>query len=632
MIVKMKKMDLLLYHREQDKFLEELRNLGVVHITSEQPADSAATQELNGEAQRALRVATALKKLQQEKGIPAASVSADASQLVTRFEDCESKRDRIEQEFSALNKDLAALAPWGAFEWEHIKRLAEAGVVIKFYTAPEKKFGRIDRSKTETEVINVQNGTVYFVSIYRGEAPELAGAEEARLPEAGLKELNAKIVALDMRRKDVDAEFNKMAAHAEDVQKICFDKMNKLRFEEAKLSMASAAEGKILKLSGWVPKKDEANLRKFLEKYPAYVELRDPTDDDKVPVKLLNKGTGYSKLFEPVLGLYSLPGYREIDLAPFVAPFFTIFFGLCLGDAGYGIVVMIAALIAKSIAAPKLKPIFMLGFVLGFSTMICGVLMNGCFGHPLMTSGDSGAFFTNVAFAEKLTPIDSGRDMPSAMSLAMLAGFIQVFLGMLIHSYVRMREYGFTYGIQPLSTIMMAFGAVVLGAHTHFQNLGIENFSVGALNVGQLVLMAVPLPVGKGILIAGVALLLLFNGVGSVKIFMRPLAGLWELYNFATGFLSNILSYLRLFALGLSGGLLGAAINQIAFMLSDGLGGVIGFVAMAILLVGGHTLNLALSSMGAFVHPLRLTFVEFYGAVGFQGGSQPYVPFAKVEK
>ena len=632
MIVKMRKMDLLLYHREQDKFLEQLRELGVVHITSEQPVDSAAAQELGGEVQRALRVASALKQLQKEKGIAPSSASADASGLVARYEECEAKRDKVDQELAALRKDRAALAPWGRFDWQAIKRLADAGVGIRFYTAPEKKFGKIDKSQADVEVIKVQDGVVYFVAIFKGAAPEIAGADEARLPDASIKSLDEKIGALESRRASVDDDMNRMAACADAMRGICADKADKLHFEEAKLSMTSTAEGKLLRLSGWVPKRDEANLVKFLQTYPAYVEFRDPTDDDKVPVKLRNRGTGYSKLFEPVLGLYSLPGYREIDLAPFVAPFFTIFFGLCLGDAGYGIVVMIAALIAKALAGPKLKPIFMLGFVLGLSTMVCGVLMNGCFGHPLMTSEASGAFFTNVAFAEKITPIDSGRDMPSAMSLAMLAGFIQVFLGMLIHSYVNMREYGFTRGIQPLSTIMMAFGAVVLGAHTNFENLGIDNFSVGALNIGQMVLMAVPFTVGKWILIAGIALLLLFNGVGSVKFFMRPLAGLWELYNFATGFLSNILSYLRLFALGLSGGLLGAAINKIAFMLSDGLGGAIGFVAMAILLVGGHALNLALSSMGAFVHPLRLTFVEFYGAVGFQGGSQPYVPFAKAEK
>jgi len=636
MIVKMRKMDLLLYHREQEKFLDELRGLGVVHITSEQPTDSAAAQELGGEVQRALRVAAALKKLQKEKNIAASSAPGDISGLVARYEECESKRDRIEQEFAALRKDRAALAPWGSFDWQSIRRLADIGVGIKFYTAPEKKFGLVDKSKAGIEVIKVQDGVVYFAVVFRGAAPEIANAEEARLPDTSIKELDEKIAALEARRAAVDVEMVTMAACAAAVQDVCVEKANQLRFEEARHSMTSAAEGKLLKLSGWVPKKDEANLAKFLQKYPAYVMFRDSTEEDNVPVKLLNRGTGFSKLVEPVLGLYSLPGYREIDVAPFVAPFFTIFFGLCLGDAGYGLIVMLASIAAMFVAGPKMRPILMLGFVLGLSTTICGILMNGFFGATIfgetgLVKGEAFAKFAVLGSSEV-----NGKTSFPAMSLAMLAGFIQVFLGMLIQSYVQMRERGFQAGLQPLSSILMAFGAVVMGAHTQFLNLGIENFSVGALNIGQGLLMAIPFAAGKYMLIGGVLLLLLFNGADRKdtlkKIIMRPLAGLWALYNFITGFLSNILSYLRLFALGLAGGLLGGAVNKIAFMLSDGIGGGVGIAAMVVILVGGHALNLALSAMGSFVHPLRLTFVEFYGAVGFQGGSQPYAPFAKVEK
>jgi len=136
--------------------------------------------------------------------------------------------------------------------------------------------------------------------------------------------------------------------------------------------------------------------------------------------------------------------------------------------------------------------------------------------------------------------------------------------------------------------------------------------------------------------IGGIVMLLLFNNVDK-SIFMRPLTGLWALYNFSTGFFSNALSYLRLFALGLAGGLLGHEINNIAHLfVTDANGDInyasVGAVATVLILVGGHALNIALAGLGAFVHPLRLTFVEFYGAVGFKGGATPYVPFAKTRK
>jgi V/A-type H+-transporting ATPase subunit I len=166
-------------------------------------------------------------------------------------------------------------------------------------------------------------------------------------------------------------------------------------------------------------------------------------------------------------------------------------------------------------------------------------------------------------------------------------------------------------------------------------NLGIGDFAVGKFHVGNLLLM-VPQDVAKWIAIGGIVALLMFDSLDK-KFYMRPLGGLWTMYNFVTGFLSNFLSYLRLFALGLAGGLLGAAVNEIAFMFVKNAetGEVnyasIGMVLTVLLLIGGHALNMALAALGAFVHPLRLTFVEFYGQAGFEGGGKPFVPFQKIE-
>jgi V/A-type H+-transporting ATPase subunit I len=142
------------------------------------------------------------------------------------------------------------------------------------------------------------------------------------------------------------------------------------------------------------------------------------------------------------------------------------------------------------------------------------------------------------------------------------------------------------------------------------------------------------------ILIAVGLLLIVFDNLFVKKIsspFLRPVLIFWDAYNFASGLMSTSLSYLRLFALGLAGGLLGAAFNQIAFMLITNEQGVVNWatplvVFTILILIIGHSLNLALSALGAFVHPLRLTFVEFYGgfSLGFKGGGKPYKPLSKV--
>ena len=652
MIVKMRKMDLLLYHREQAKFLDELRGLGVVHITSEQTAESSVAQELKGKAQVAQRALDALKRVQFDKNIPASMVvTEDVPRLLSRYEECDTKRERIEQEFASLSKDNATLAPWGHFDPKVVKRLADVGVDLKFYTMPEKKFEAIDRTKLILEVAAIQDGTVYFVVVSNGDAPDIAGAEEARLPEMSLKDLNAKVMALEMRRAEVTSDMDTLASHVAEVEKHCAELQNDIRFEHARTSMAVEAEGKLFRLSGWVPKQNEEKVKAFLQGYSAYATFRDPTDADAVPVHL--KSGKLSKLFEPILGLYVLPNYREVNFAPLIAPFFIIFFGLCLGDVGYGALLFLGSLFAFMKVGPKFKPFMMLGIIFGVSTLLSGFLLNGFFGQPIfggegvvleggeqvigkVASESNGIFSPTTGLGNAvLAPITtaSGTVYP-AMALALLVGFIQMFFGYAVKSYIGIRNWGWAYGLEPISLISMAFGAVVLGAQIDFLGLGIGSFAIGRYNVGAL-LMLVPVTVAQGMLFGGIVLLLLSNNLKS-KFYIRPLSGLWALYNFITGFLSNILSYLRLFALGLAGGLLGAAVNQVALMMRGdgdvtGFMAVLGTIGMVVIMVGGHAVNLALATLGAFVHPLRLTFVEFYGAVGFQGGGKPYVPFAKVE-
>jgi V/A-type H+-transporting ATPase subunit I len=646
-------MDLLLYHKEQEKFLDELREQGVVHITSDAPVEGAAVQELTQEVQRIHRIAVTLRKVQKERNLTISPAEHhDVPGLIATYEECESKKDRLEQDLLALMKDSVALAPWGNFEPKDVKRLAEFGILMKLYIAAEKVYDKIDKSKYRIEVINSKDGMVYFAVLFSGEAPEVpSGAEEARLPDISLIALNTKIDDIEKQLAHIAGEVDNVACNVDDIENYLAAKTNKLRFENARLSMTSGAGGKLLQLSGWVPEKDEAKLKTFLEKFPAYVQFRDPTPDDNVPVKLANRS--FSRLFEPILGLYSLPGYRETDAAMFVAPFFSLFVGLCLGDAGYGAVIMLVSLIGMFKVGPKMRPFMALGLTFGFSAILCGTLMNtffgmNIFGGPGVTLDINGkeiegAFALFATDADKFSPLSAvakgnGTVYPT-MSLALVLGFVQVFLGMFIQSYVQMRERGFFAGLQPLSTILIAFGGVTLGAHIPegFLGLKINKFMVGPWKIGEM-LTLIPEDAARYMALGGIAMLLLFNNwAGFGKIYIKPLQGLWAIYNFLTGFISNALSYLRLFALGLAGGLLGGAINQIAFMFIPVVDGKphfasVGVVATVLLLVGGHTLNMGLACLSGFVHPLRLTFVEFYGAMGFKGGSKPYVPFANAGK
>ena len=300
-------------------------------------------------------------------------------------------------------------------------------------------------------------------------------------------------------------------------------------------------------------------------------------------------------------------------------------------------IVFVGAFIARFKVNKKMKPFMSLGIVLGLATSISGLLLNSCFGQPVFGGpGISGSFLASGAqFFAPLSSrtTESGAVFP-AMSLALLLGFIQLLFGMALQTYIKAKNGGFKAGLQPIASMIMVFGSIAWAAHANFLNLGIGQFTVGPAQVGAL-LLKVPVAVAKGLTFGSLAIYFLFNNIDK-KIFLRPLTGLWDFYQFTTGLLGNILSYLRLFALGLAGGLLGAAFNQIAFMFITKDGVIhyasLGIIGTILVLIFGHALNLALSALGSFVHPLRLTFVEFYGAIQFKGGSKPYVPFSKIEQ
>jgi len=637
MIVKMKKLELLLFYKEREQFLESLRTLGVVHVVEDlQKEGNTHIQELQSTLRLCERVERKLAAINSSQDTPAASSSKeDAIAVLKRFEELEEERERINQEIAACKKDLILLQPWGQFEPASIKKLADSGVKIHFLSMPVKRFDALDLKDMPLREISRTNGQVNFVVVEYGE-PISLDAEEVRLPEISIKDLNSRLAQLEQKGKQIDEQMKELAASADSVHKYSLRISDQLNYEKAKEAMASEADGKILHMSGWFPFDREKVIKKFFDSHTVYYSIRDPLSDEDVPVKL--KNSKLAKLFEPVTGIYSLPDYLELDTTPFVAPFFSIFFGLCLGDAGYGLILLIGALLARSRVQSKLKPILSLVVILALSTVVSGFLLNSFFGCSIFGGSDVKGIISTSDF-KRFAPLapfmtDKGQVFPG-MGLAIVLGFLQLLFGMAMKSYIGVKNDGLASGIQPVASMMMIIGGIIWATHANFLNLGFPTFEVGPLKIGTSVL-AVPLVLGKVLLFAGIALFLLFNNVDK-KIFVRPLIGLYEFYNFASGLLGNILSYLRLFAVGLAGGLLGAAFNQIAFLMITAPDGTVNYKSVGIVgtiavLILGHSLNIALSLISSFVHPLRLTLVEFYGAVGFKGGSKPYKPFTKVEQ
>ena len=361
------------------------------------------------------------------------------------------------------------------------------------------------------------------------------------------------------------------------------------------------ADNKVKVIEGWIPEDQEDGLVEMVDQLGVFYLRNKPTIKDNVPVLL--KNNAFSKLFELVGSLYSLPNYREIDLTPFFAPFFMLFFGFCLGDTGYGLIIMLATLFMIRKAKPNMKPIWKLGFLFGIATVLMGIVGGTFFGVMLVD--------LDIAWLEKFKSIM--LDQNQLMVFSVVLGIIQIVFGMCLKAARAIKLDGIMHALSTIGWIV-----IILGVGGSF---GLSKTNMLSADLAKYLM------IGFGAI--GGVLALFFNSPGK-NVFLNLGLGLWDTYGTVTGLLGDVLSYIRLFALGLSSAILGNVFNQLAFDLTGNVPVVSQLLTVLILLVG-HSINFFMAALGAFVHPLRLTFVEFYKNTGFSGGGKAYQPFREME-
>ena len=278
-----------------------------------------------------------------------------------------------------------------------------------------------------------------------------------------------------------------------------------------------------------------------------------------------------------------------------------LFFAFCMGDAGYGLVLIGASLALKK-ALGKIAP---LGITLGIATTVIGLLFHTFFSTDMLT-------WSIIPEAVKKCMVPSQiAGFDGTMVLAIIVGIVHLCLAMIVKSIFYVRRFGFKNSISTLGWTLLVVGGVIIAA------LAMLTFLPAAVIKWMVIGLA-------GVSALGI---FIFNKPGRNPL-LNIGAGLWDSYQMATGILGDVLSYIRLYALGLAGGLLGAAFNRLANMvLGDNPSWQwVFFVAILIL---GHLLNLLMSCLGAFVHPLRLNFVEFFKNSGYEGRGLKYNPLKK---
>lgn len=599
MIAKMKKLTFLVYHKEYDAFLKSIRDLGVVHVATKAQG-SAENVALQESIRLSARYAATIKML-QGLNIPAVAHTGNVEkgeETLAEFEGLQQQIQQVSHKLQAVEKELLQLEPWGNFEPTSLDRLRDAGYQIDFYICSDKQFKEEWTNLYNAIIINHVGSKLYFVTVVPvGKNVDLE-VEAAKLPDCSLSDLQTRKEDLIKQNDELQTRMKELAASAiPDLQVAQAQVHSQIEFSKVVLNTDSLADNKLMLLQGWAPAERIGEIERFLETKEVYYEVADPTPEDDVPILLDNKG--FFRLFEPIMRLYMLPKYNELDLTPFFAPFFMLFFGLCLGDSGYGLFMLLAVtiyrLVAKNISA-SMKPILTLVQLLGASTMVCGLLTGTCFGFNL--------YDIQLPLFQSLKEAIS-LDNQQMFNLSLILGGVQIIFGMILKAVNQTIQFGFKYAVATIGWLFILVSTAIAFAAPGFMPMG------GTIHLVFLVI--------------GVLMAYLYNSPGK-NVFINIGLGLWDSYNMATGLLGDVLSYVRLFALGLSGGILASVFNSLAVGMSpDNV--IAGPIVMVLIFVIGHAINMFMNVLGAMVHPMRLTFVEFFKNSGYEGGGKEYKPF-----
>lgn len=604
MIVKMSKYAFMVYHKEYDAFLNELRNLGVLHVKEiNSIRDNSDLQTLLSERKRLAQAIRFCEGINKHSGMaltPAGKVNKeDGLRLEEQLEVLQEKKHKLLATKASLEKDIAYMELWGDFDYKNIRLLKEAGYELNFFSCPTSHYEPKWGDEYNAFLVNNVQSVTYFVTVTKVGTPIDVDAERAKMPTKGLSELQADYNRLGASMKALEKETESFAAqHYEtlvEADKLVQDEFN---YQNAWAQTDREAEDRLMVLEGFVPTEEASSLEAGLEQRGYYFRQLAIEEEENVPIKLRNNA--FSRLFEPITRMFSLPNYTEFDPTPFFAPFFMLFFGLCFGDGGYGLLVILVCAYFKRKASQQVKDYLSLFQYFGLAALIVGTCTGSFFGIALASVP------ALVAVKDYFVSSDN------LMTFSIIIGLVQIVFGKAVAALKTMEQKGTKYGIAPMAWVFVIVALLCA--------LGLPMLNVQLPEMVKSICFGIA---GLGLLIA-----FFYNSPGK-NIFLNFGTGLWNTYNMASGLLGDTLSYIRLFAIGLTGSILGGVFNSLAIDMTEGMNIFLRIIVMLLILVAGHAINFGLCTISSLVHPLRLIFVEYYKNAEFEGGGKDYRPFKK---
>ena len=614
MIVPMKRYSFFVFEPEYQDFLRQLRTLGVVHVKNRTNTKEVELFQTNLQKQEEIRKfqqqttviqkGNPLEKGMNKTEIPHIELPEDATSeynsFMETYAEVERKITSTEAQIAETEIYLREMEVWGDFDLSLIEKLRESGYYLHFYSVAARFFDEAWLQEYNAQVIRENGRYTYFVTVTQNPvAPKLDNAELQKLPQQSLSELEVEYNTLNDLKKSLLSTRSYLAYNSEVLEQEKVKLKNEFSMNNADFQGERLYDDKLVILEGWVPKDQSSAMESALEERGLAFYEMEFSNDDEVPIQL--KNNRFSRAFEPIVKLFSLPNYSELDPTMFIAPFFMLFFGICFGDSGYGLLVLLVCTILKPKAKESVKPVLELFQFLGFSGIVMGFLTGSFFGISLV----------EVPLFKSMKNFFISSD--KMMVISLILGLTQIVFAKYIGAAKKQKQKGFKYALSSYAWPTLILAAALM--------LGLPKANIVLPKWLEYTLLG----------IAGISLLIAFFYNSPKKnIFINFATGLWDTYGTASGLLGDTLSYIRLFAIGLTGSILGSVFNTLAASATSGLPIVAAIPVGALILIAGHSINFGLTTIGALVHPVRLIYVEYFNNSEYEGGGKAYDPLREL--
>lgn len=593
MITPMTKYSFILLNGEQQDLLEKLQELGLVDITRDAKGIDEQSHALWSQLELIDGLIHGLEKAEVPEGTVPERIDGDivrlAGGMLMRYaEDTDALK--------TLDKERDAIKVWGNYDPEILRQLQEAGVPVHFHCVSRKAFKPEWEQEYALSIVSEDKSRIWFVvagdDVLPGELPK---------PQMSLEQKEKEIRDKEAHYQRLMQRLASAKERIPELKELRSQTFEKLDLHLAGCAAVPAAEDTLVTLVGYAPTECQDNVTAALDAMGVFY-LKDAAQvDDNPPISFRNNK--FVRMFETLTDMYGRPAYDGFDPTPFISVFFLLFFAFCMGDAGYGLILVLVGLLLKKV--PSFKDMAGLVVTLGIGTVVIGFLFHTFFSMDI-SKWELFAPIKGIFLPAQI----AGND--ATMVLALVVGILHICLAMVVKTIHETKTKGFAASLGTWGWTMLVVGGVTVAA---FALAGVLDAALT-----KIIVIVLGIVSALGIFV--------FNDPKRNKLANIGM-GLWDTYNMITGLVGDVLSYIRLYALGLAGSMLGMAFNDMGVMIlgdSPNIGKWIGFL---LLVIFGHTLNIAMCALGAFVHPLRLNFLEFFKNAGYEANGRVYNPLKK---